>query len=193
MSLRTNLATRPFYNERAVQAAITVLGALVVLATVINLWQVTALTRRDRVLGEQRAAAESRIDTLRRQTGRAKTGLDGSRVAAIGDAVREANAVIDGRTFSWTALFNWLETALPADVRIMSIRPRVDTDGRFVLGLVVQGRDVTAIDTFLTRLESTGRFEGLLVRTERETDDGMIEATTEGVYRRDAEAAGGTR
>jgi hypothetical protein len=193
VSLRTNLATRPFYNERAVQAVITVIGVLVVLATAINLWQITALTNRDRALGEQRAAADSRIDTLRRQTGRARTGLDGSRVAAIGDAVREANAVIDGRTFSWTALFNWLETALPADVRIVSIRPRVETDGRFVLGLTVEGRDVTAIDTFLTRLESTGRFEGLLVRTERETDDGTIEATTEGVYRRDAVTTGGTR
>lgn len=193
MSLRTNLATRPFYNERAVQAVITALGVLVALATAINLWQVTALTRRDRVLGAERAVAESRIDALRRQTSHARTGLDGSRAVAIGNAVREANAVIDGRTFSWTALFNWLETSLPPDVRIVSIRPRVDTDGRFVLGLTVEGRDVTAIDTFLTRLESTGRFEGLLVRTERETDDGTIEATTEGVYRRDVVAPGGTR
>jgi hypothetical protein len=193
MSLRTNLATRPFYNERAVQAIITLVGALVVVATVINLWQVTTLTRRDRALVAERTAADSRIDTLRRQTSRARSGLDGARVAAVSDAVREANAVIDGRTFSWTALFNWLETALPPDVRIVSIRPRVETDGRFMLGIVVEGRDVTAIDTFLTRLESTGRFEGLLVRTERETEEGTIEATAEGVYRRTAASDGGTR
>ena len=194
MSLRTNLATRPFYNERAVQAIVAVVVALVGLATIINLWQVTVLTSRDRALGAERAAAESRIDALRRQTSRARTGLDGSRAAAIGDAVREANAVIDGRTFSWTALFNWLETALPPDVRIVSIRPRVDTDGRFVLGLTVEGRDVAAIDTFLTRLESTGRFEGLLVRTERETDEGTVEATTEGILlRRAAATSGGTQ
>jgi hypothetical protein len=193
VSVRTNLATRPFYNERAVQALIAGAAALVALMTAVNLWQVTALTRRDRALGAARAAAESRIDTLRRQTGRARSGLDGSRVTAIGEAVREANAVIDGRTFSWTRLFNWLETALPADLRIISIRPRVESDGRFMLGLTVEGRDVAAIDTFLTRLESTGRFEGLLVRTERETDNGTIEATAEGVYRRDAVTAGGTR
>jgi hypothetical protein len=193
VSLPTNLATRPFYNERAAQAIIAVIGALVALATVLNLWQIVDLTERDRRLGAERTAAEARIDLLRRQAGRARTGLDGSRVAAISEAVREANAVIDGRTFSWTALLNWLETALPADVRITAIRPRVDTDGRFVLGLTIEGRDVAAIDTFLTRLESTGRFEGLLVRTERETESGTIEATTEGFYRRDAVTTGGTR
>ena len=193
MSLQTNLATRPFYNERAAQAVITLAGILVAIATVVNIWQVTSLTQRDRALGAERAKADSRIETLRRQAGRARTGLDGTRVAAIGEAVREANAVIDGRTFSWTALLNWLETALPADVRIVSIRHRVDTDGKFVLGLTIEGRDVAGIDTFMTALEGTGRFEGLLVRTERETDEGTIEATAEGWYRRDVAAAGGTQ
>jgi hypothetical protein len=193
MSLPTNLATRPFYNERAAQAAITVIAVLVALATAVNLWLIVGLTQRDRALGAERAAAEARIDLLRRQTGRARSGLDSKRAAAIGDAVREANAVIDGRTFSWTALLNWLETALPAEVRIIAIHPRVDSDGRFVLGLTIESREVAAIDTFLTDLESTGRFEGLLVRTERETESGTIEATAEGFYRRDVVAAGGTR
>lgn len=193
MRLPTNLATRPFYNERAVQAIVTAIAVVVALATIVNLWQLTTLTTRERALGAERSAAESRIESLRRQAGRARSGLDGERLAAVSDAVREANAVIDGRTFSWTALFNWLETALPPDVRIISIRPRVDTDGRFVLGLTIEARDVDAIDSFLSRLESTGRFEGLLVRTERETDNGTLEATAEGVYKRDAVAAGDTR
>ncbi|MBK5296388.1 MAG: hypothetical protein JJE40_04455 [Vicinamibacteria bacterium] len=182
MSLRTNLATRPFYNERAVQAAIVAVALLVVAATFVNVWQLVSLTRRDRALGAETAAADARARTLRQQTAQARSGLDGERLTAVAAAVREANAVIDGRTFSWTALFNWLETTLPPDVRIASITPRVGVDGRFVLAVAVEGESVEAIDTFLSALEATGRFDDLLVRQERETDDGTIKATAEGFY-----------
>jgi hypothetical protein len=182
MSLRTNLATRPFYNERAVQAAIVVAALLVVAATIVNVWQLASLTGRDRALGAETSAAVTRARTLRQQTTQARSGLDGARLTAVADAVREANAVIDGRTFSWTALFNWLETNLPPDVRIASITPRVETGARFVLAFTVEGESVDSIDKFLSALEATGRFEELLVRQERETDEGTIKATVEGFY-----------
>jgi hypothetical protein len=184
MSLRTNLATRPFYNERAVNALIGVVALLVAIATIANVWQLITLTTKDRALVGEVAANDTRGRNLRQQVARARSGLDGERLKSVGDAVREANAIIDGRTFSWTALLNWLETALPPDVRIVSIKPRVDTDGRFVLGFNVEAKTVAAIDTFIGHLEGTGRFDGLLVRQERETGEGTIEATAEGYYRR---------
>jgi Tfp pilus assembly protein PilN len=193
MSLPTNLATRPFYNERAVQGLITAVGVIVLAATVFNLWQLATLTQRERTLTAERSAADAKIDSARRQATRARSGLDRERLAAVAAAVREANMVIDGRTFSWTALFNWLETALPADVRIISIQPRTTTDGQFVLSLTVEARGVGAIDTFISRLEATNRFRGLLVRSESETEEGTIEATVEGEYRRDVPAAGAAR
>jgi Tfp pilus assembly protein PilN len=182
MSLRTNLATRPFYNERAVQAVLILVAVLVVVATFFNVWQLASLTRRDRALGAESHAADARAQTLRQQITQARSGLDGERLVAVAAAVREANAAIDGRTFSWTAVLNWLETKLPADVRISSITPRVDVDGRFILAFKVEGESVEAIDTFLSALEGTGRFDELLVRQERETDDGTIEANLEGFY-----------
>ena len=193
MSLPTNLASRPFYNERAVQGLITAVGVLVVAATLFNLWQLATLTQRERTLAAERSAADAKIASARRQATRARTGLDREQLAAVADAVREANRVIDGRTFSWTALFNWLETALPPDVRIISIQPRTTTDGTFVLSLTVEARGVGAIDTFISRLEGTNRFRGLLVRTESETDEGTIEATVEGEFRREAAASGAAR
>ena len=183
MSLRTNLATRPFYNERAVQAAVIAVAVVVVAATFFNVWQLASLTRRDRALGAESNAADARAQTLRQQIAQARSGLDGERLMAVAAAVREANAAIDGRTFSWTAVLNWLETRLPADVRISSITPRVDVTGRFLLAFKVEGESVDAIDSFLSALEGTGRFDELLVRQERETEEGTIEATVEGFYR----------
>jgi len=188
MSARTNLATRPFYNERAAQAVIIALAVLVAVATGVNVVRLAALTTRDSALAAEAADAERRTRALRQATAQARSGLDGARLAQVTDAVREANAVIEGRTWSWTALFNWLETNLPADVRITGITPRIDQKGAFVLGFTVESESVEGIDRFLGALESTGRFEGLLVRQERETDEGTIEATAEGVYKRPAEA-----
>ena len=182
MSLRTNLATRPFYNERAVQAVVLLVAVLVVAATFFNVWQLASLTRRDRALGAESDAADARAQTLRQQITQARSGLDGERLVAVAAAVREANAAIDGRTFSWTAVLNWLETKLPPDVRIASITPRVDVGGRFVLAFKVEGESVEAIDTLLSALEATGRFDELLVRQERETDEGTIAADLEGFY-----------
>ena len=158
------------------------MAVLVVAATLFNVWQLASLTRRDRALGAESDAADARAQTLRQQIARARSGLDGERLVAVAAAVREANAAIDGRTFSWTAVLNWLETKLPADVRITSITPRVDVDGRFILAFKVEGESVEAIDTFLSALEGTGRFDELLVRQERETDEGTIEANLEGFY-----------
>jgi hypothetical protein len=189
MSLRTNLATRPFYNERAAQAAIIVIAVVVAVATAVNVVRLAALTTRDSALVAEAADAERRTRALRQATAQARSGLDGPRVADVTAAVREANAVIDGRTWSWTALFNWLETNLPPDVRITGVTPRIDQKGAFVLGFTVESESVDGIDRFLGALEATGRFEGLLVREERETDEGTIEATAEGVYKRPAVTA----
>jgi hypothetical protein len=186
MTLRTNLATRPFYNERAAHGVIVALAVLVAIATGVNLVRLVALTGRDRALAAEAAEAEGRSRTLRQAAAQARSGLDGERLAAVSDAVREANAVIGGRTFSWTALFNWLEATVPPEVRITAITPRVDTRDRFVLGFALESETVDGIERFLAALEATGRFEGLLVRQERETDEGLIDAVAEGVYKGNA-------
>ncbi|HEX7086228.1 MAG TPA: hypothetical protein VF198_07680 [Vicinamibacterales bacterium] len=194
MSLRTNLSTRPFYNERAVQTVIAVFGALVLIATLFNVWQLVALTTQDRSRSAEAVEAERRTRELQQETARARSSIDRERVAAVAEAAREANAVIRGRTFSWTALFNRIESTLPPDVRIVSVQPRVDEGGQLTVGIVVEAMSIADIDAFIVALEDTGAFENLLARTEQETEDGLIEARLEGRYHQvRAEApAGGT-
>ena len=45
--LRTNLSTRPFYNERAVHVCLALSAILVVALTVFNLWEIYSLSGRD--------------------------------------------------------------------------------------------------------------------------------------------------
>jgi hypothetical protein len=79
---------------------------------------------------------------------------------AAADA-RQANDLIDRRTFSWTDLFNRFEMTLPDEVRIASVRPRVDPDVGIVLAINVMARNVDDVGEFIANLEATGAFTNI--------------------------------
>jgi Tfp pilus assembly protein PilN len=182
MSLRTNLSTRPFYSERAVQAALALVAIVVVIVTVFNMTRLLSLTGRDRRLVLEAEAAEARTDELRRDMARARSGIDAGHNADIASAAHEANQAIDRRAFSWTELFNQLEAALPRDVRIAAVSPRTDKSGQLIVVIEVRARSVDAIGEFFAALEKAGTFHNLLSKQERETAENTIAATLEGVY-----------
>jgi Tfp pilus assembly protein PilO len=151
--LRTNLSTRPFYNERAVMLAIWAVTALVAAVTAFNLWQVYALSGRDARVKASIAKSEVRARDLRGQAAAIRRGIDPRELASIASAAREANSVIGRRMFSWTELFNRFEDTLPPSVRIGAVRPKVESDGSVTMTLVVVARDVEGVNTFIENLE----------------------------------------
>lgn len=191
--LRANLSTRPFYNERLVALLLGAAALVVLLVTLFNVARLVTLTTRVAALGAEAEQAERTARDLRQQAARARSTVDQARLAAVATAAHEANALIDRRTFSWTELFNRFEATLPPDVRIAAVRPSVDADGRFTLGIIVVARSVDAIDTFIEALEETGAFTDVLSREERINEEGEVEATLRGLYQateRDAPPAG---
>ena len=182
MTLRTNLSTRPFYNERAVQAILGLAAVVVVILTIVNMTRLWSLTGTDRRLVAEAQAAESRIEALRADMARVRSTVDAGHIADVAAQAHEANAAIDRRAFSWTELFNELEVALPHDVRIAGVIPHIDKTGQMIVVLDVQARSVESISQFFDGLEESGAFRNLLSKQERETPDNMIAATLEGIY-----------
>ena len=100
----------------------------------------------------------------------------------VAAAAREANSLIDQRTFSWTAFFNQIEATLPPDVMLVSVRPAVK-DGATRVSLAVLGRTAEDIDEFIEKLEATGAFEYDPRHASRiATDDGLNRAVLDAVY-----------
>ena len=180
---RINLSTRPFYNERAVNAALGVAVALVVGVTGFNLWQVFVLSGRNAQLQGRIAQAAAKTRDLRDQATRLRASINPRELDATVAAAREANALIGRRVFSWTEVLNQFETTLPASVRISSIRPRVEHDGTMIVGVVVLARTVEAVDSFIENLEQHGAFSAVLSREEFVNEQGLIQASLEGRYR----------
>lgn len=180
--LRTNLSTRPFYNERLVHLVLGALAVVVVLVSVLNLWQAVSLTRRQATLSAATSAADEKAASLRAEAARIRGGINVRDLQATAVAAREANTIIERRAFSWTDLFNRLEETLPDAVRVSAVRPKIDEDGRITLSLVVVARSVAAVNTFIENLEKHDAFSGLLATEEFVDEDGLLQATIEGQY-----------
>jgi hypothetical protein len=187
--LRTNLSTRPFYNDRIVRLGIVV-GVLVVAAlTAFNIAQVVTLNRRNDELVARAEAAEGRAQTLRDQARQIRQTLDANEVATMQAAATEANLLIERRAFSWTDLFNRFEETLPADVRVAAVGPQLDAQGQMLVVATVYSRRVEDLIEFIERLESTRAFRGMLSRQDAAEDDGTLRSVIQGYYDAKAGAA----
>ncbi len=180
--IRSNLSTRPFYNERAVQLWLLVLAFIVAVATFLNIVRVIRYSQTDTELAGQASRDEARAADLREEALRLRGSVDLQQVELASTEARQANELIDRRTFSWTDLFNQFETTFPDNVRIMAVKPTLDEKGGLVLTINVAARSVDDVDELIRNLEGTGSFTNLLSVEEHFNTDGMLEATLEGKY-----------
>ena len=89
--LRTNLSTRPFYNERAVHWLLGLTALIVVVLTAVNLTQITVLSRRQSQLSSQADSDETRARDLRAHAAATRQAVDTKQLDQISGAAREAN------------------------------------------------------------------------------------------------------
>ena len=179
--LRTNLSTRPFYNVRAVHAALGAAAAIVVVFTLFNAVQIVRLALSQQTLGASAADAEQEATRLRGEAAQIRAQINPQELDVVASAAREANRIIDQRAFSWTELFAQFEATLPRDVRITAVQPRIE-ENSFILGIGVQARRAEDLDAFVEALETGGTFHNVLAVTEQTSDEGLIEAIVEGSY-----------
>ena len=180
--LRSNLSTRPFYNERAVHLLLALAAVFVLAFTVLNIGGIVSLSRDNTGLALRASDEESGAREQRAAAQRTRARLDPKAIAAVSASAHEANAIIDRRLFSWTALFNYFETTLPDDVRITSVRPQTDAAGNVKISMTVIGRRVEEVDRFMDALEATRAFRNVLSIDERTTENDDLLAVVDGEY-----------
>jgi hypothetical protein len=186
--LRTNLSTRPFYNERLVHAGLALLGLVVLAVTILNLMELVQLSRQNTALSGRIREDRTAADEFARKARQTRQGIDQQELKLVVAAAREANTLIDSRTFSWTAFFNHIESTLPPDVMLSSVRPTVD-DATTLITMIVVARRATDIGEFMEKLEATGAFENILPRQQTLNDDGLTQSSIEALYVPGAAAA----
>lgn len=180
--LHTNLATRPFYNDRAVRLGAAAAAVALIALTVFNASTLVSLTEHGRTADARRERAE-RLAAEFRQKARAITAeVNATEMDAVRNAAREANLLIERRVFSWTELFNRFEATLPPDVRITAVEPQVDREGRLLISASVVSRRSEALSEFMDRLEAEGGFRDVIPRQEDRLEDGTLRSIVQGYY-----------
>ena len=179
--LRTNLSTRPFYNERAVHLAIAAFALVVLGITAWNLISVLNLSRLNTELSSHVNRDHEEAARLTAMATDIRGRINQAELQRVVNAAREANTLIDQRTFSWTAFFNRLETTMPPDVMLAAVRPEID-EGVTRVTMQLLARRAEDVDEFFERLEATGAFEDVVPTRQDRTEDGLYRVTVESVY-----------
>lgn len=180
--LRGNLSTRPFYNERVVRTMLAVLALVAVGLTIFNVVELLRLERAGRDARQTVAQNAEQAREMREKAQVIRQGINQAQLEAVRVSARDANALIDRRTFSWTALLNYFQATLPADVRIAGVSPQIDDDGRMLVAVTVFARRIDDLSEFEDALESTGAFSSVLSRTIGTEEDGTTRAELQGYY-----------
>jgi hypothetical protein len=180
--LKGNLSTRPFYNERLATMALAALAIAAVLLTAYDVKRLVELSGR-------RSAALARLEANQREAARIRgqaqalqQAVDRPTLTRLAASTREANTLIEQRTFSWTGVFGHLEKTLPADVRLVSISPRVEK-GTTRLSMAIVLRDLDDVSRFIENLNATGAFYDVGPTEQRQQEDGTFAARIEATYR----------
>jgi hypothetical protein len=180
--LRGNLSTRPFYNDQAVRAGLAALALIALGLTIFNAAEILRLERAGREARQLIAQNAEQAREARERARVIRQSINQTALKAVQVSARDANALIDRRAFSWTALLNYFQQTLPADVRIMSVTPQVDSDGQMLVAIQVVARRAEDLSEFADALETTGAFSNVLALSQNVEDDGTWQAALQGYY-----------
>jgi Tfp pilus assembly protein PilN len=179
--LRANLATRPFYNERAIHVVLAIAAVLTLIITILNVSRIVTLSRHSTELSSRINQDRAEAQRLTAEAARIRRTINKDELALVVNAAQEANTLIDQRTFSWTEFFNRIEATIPPDVMLTSVRPSFK-DGITHVNMIVMARQQADVQEFIEKLEATGSFNEVFAPTSELTEDGMRRATIQSVY-----------
>lgn len=153
-----NLASEPFRKDRpfllAALAGCVILAGVLIAQTAFGL-----IERTDRQkLQADIDVAESQLSKVQSESGQLQAKL---RDPANAEAIEYAlflNQLLTRKGISWTKLFGDLESVMPHNVRLVSVRPQVSADNQIVLDMTVASQNAEPVIDMVMKLESSAVF-----------------------------------
>jgi Tfp pilus assembly protein PilN len=154
-----NLSTEPFRQDRPVLVASSAVAVLLALMLGVVVYLILA----DRARVKDTRVAVARLDTEVRKITLEQAKLEGTlRQPANAEVLQRSyllNTLIQHKSISWTKIFRDLESVMPIDVRIISVRlPQVTSQSEVVLDVQVGAKEPGPIIVFMSRLNKSPLF-----------------------------------
>jgi Tfp pilus assembly protein PilN len=104
------------------------------------------------------AALDKELAAVAREQSQVSQALARPENAAALNETAFLNALIQRKAVSWTQIFADLETVLPHNVRVISVRPQIAGDNQVQLDLFVGSQTTEPVIQMLMNLESSPVF-----------------------------------
>ncbi|HTB13156.1 MAG TPA: hypothetical protein VK752_16350 [Bryobacteraceae bacterium] len=159
MRIPINLSTEPFRRDRP---ALVASGAVaVVLALLLGV--VFYLISADRARVKDTRVAVQKLDGELRRITAEQAKLEGTlRQPANAEVLQRSyllNTLIEHKAISWTKIFGDLETVMPIEARIISVRlPQITSQNEVVLDVEVGAKDPAPFIVLLSNLVKSPLF-----------------------------------
>jgi type IV pilus assembly protein PilN len=179
-----NLASQPFRHNRGLLLgsgllAVIMIGTLVML---ISLTKVDRRNKRDSL--KQLAVVQQQMRDLQRDQAEVDRDLRQPKNAAVLERSVLLNQILVRKGISWTRIFGDLEKILPYNVRVLQIRPTLDSRNQVYLQMVLGADHTPELDGFLATLEASDVFGATTLTTTQPPSqtDPLVRYTVSVIY-----------
>ncbi|MBM3764311.1 MAG: hypothetical protein FJW32_02880 [Acidobacteria bacterium] len=158
MRLSINLASEPFRRDRAMAVASSVIAGLLVVTFGLLVYLIITERQQKRDVLEATAQAEAQLAIMSADQMQHEATMRKSENADVLERSVFLNSLIARKGVSWTRMFGDLESVLPHNVRLISIRQQTDPRNHVQLEMVVGSQSVEPVITLLKNLEESKMF-----------------------------------
>jgi len=165
MRIAINLATEPFQRVRPVIVASLLLGLVFSISLATFCFLILAERGRAATTRQEIATLQRELASLGRERARLQELLQQPQNAAVLDQVVFINSLLYRKGISWTRIFSDLEGVMPYNVRLISVRPQVDSRSEIFLDMVVGAQAQTPVIEMLKNMENSPLFGAVEVHS----------------------------
>lgn len=158
MRLPLNLASEPFRRDRPMIVASSVVAVL--LTILLGMLIFLAIGERNRAAEARTtiAAMERQMAQIQQEEARLQGVLRRPENAEVLDRSVFLNQLLSRKGVSWTRIFSDLESVTPHDVRLMSVRPQINSKNELTLEMWVAAQATEPVLQFIMQLEQSPLF-----------------------------------
>jgi len=158
MQINVNLATRYYFDNRKLNIAFAVAGAMLLLLLVVFIGVAVANLGEIRRLKTEQAKLDARH-------GRLVGAVSEKDYQAVVARIGTANAIIEKKAVNWLQLLNRLEEVVPDGIAVTLIEPDLKTQELKIGGAA---KNFAAIRLLLENLERSPHFPDVLLLSHKE-------------------------
>jgi Tfp pilus assembly protein PilN len=163
VKISVNLASEPFRRTRAMLVASGAVAALLAGLLALLIALSVAETGQAAQVRQNIARLEAQLRTLSAEQAKLEAILRKPENAEVLDRSLFLNSLLYAKGISWTRLFDDLEKVVPYNVRLIQIRPQVNSQNQISLEMVVGADSSEPVIQMLTRLERSPQFGETLI------------------------------